>query len=168
MRITYVCGECAPFATSGGLGEVMATLPGAVKKANPGADVSVILPYYDTIRERYENKTKKVCDLIFNLSWRSTGCSVFEIEDNGIAYYFIENHRYFDRGVLYGESDDVERFAFFGKAVLEFILTGDKVPNILHANDWQSASSVIYLKTLYKNVDKLSKIRTVYTIHNIE
>ena len=168
MRITYVCGECAPFATSGGLGEVMATLPGAVKKANPDADVSVILPYYDTIRERYENKTKKVCDLIFNLSWRSTGCSVFEIEDNGIAYYFIENHRYFDRGVLYGESDDVERFAFFGKAVLEFMLTGDKVPDVLHANDWQSASSVIYLKTLYKNVDKLSKMRTVYTIHNIE
>lgn len=168
MRVTYVGSECTPFSSSGGLGEVMGTLPKEVKKINPSAQISVILPYYDNISESYRSVMEKVCDLSFNLSWRKTGASVYRIKSEDVLYYFIENKQYFNRGRLYGEADDCERFAFFSMSVLEFMLKTGEIPDILHANDWQSAMCVVYLKTLYKNNIKLKKIRTVYTIHNIE
>ncbi len=168
MKITYVAAECAPFAASGGLGDVMGALPQAVKAENPSIDVSVILPYYDSIKEKFSNNLKKICDIQFYLSWRHTGASVYAVNKNEIKYYFIENDRYFKRGRLYGEEDDAERFAFFSLAVLEFIKSTGNTPDILHANDWQTALCVVYLKTMYKTHAILSKIRTLYTIHNIE
>lgn len=168
MRVLYVAGECTPFASSGGLGEVIGSLPREIKRAGKSIEVSVILPYYKSISEKYKSKMKKVCDITFNLSWRKTGASIYVISVGGVSYYFVENHRYFNRGRLYGENDDGERFAFFSLAVLNFITETNKIPDILHANDWHSALCVIYLKTLYKNHSELSGIKTVYTIHNIE
>lgn len=168
MNVMYIASECAPFASSGGLGEVMGTLPEEVKKASPDIKASVILPYYDIIKSVHREKMKKVCELTFNLSWRKTGADIYELRERGVSYYFIENHRYFDRGKLYGEYDDVERFAFFSRAAIEFMLKSNNIPDILHANDWQSAPCVIYLKTLYKSFSEFSKVRTIYTIHNIE
>ena len=168
MKVMYIGSECAPFASSGGLGEVMGTLPEEVKKASPEIEVSVILPYYDVIKSVYREKMKKVCELTFNLSWRKTGADIYELYESGVFYYFVENHQYFDRGKLYGEYDDVERFAFFSRATIEFMLKSHNIPDILHANDWQSAACVIYLKTMYKRFAEFSKVRTIYTIHNIE
>lgn len=168
MKVTFVAGECAPFAVSGGLGDVIGALPEAVKKEDSEIEISVILPYYDMIREKYAKKVIKVCDIIFNLSWRRTGATIYELSESGVSYYFIENHQYFDRGRLYGEVDDGERFAFFSRATLEFMLSSRKIPDILHANDWQAAMCVIYLKTVYKNNPLLSNIRTLFTVHNIE
>ena len=111
---------------------------------------------------------EKVADISFKLSWRSTGASIFSLVDRGVTYYFIENHRYFSRGRLYGEYDDGERFAFFSAAVVEFMIQTGNYPDVLHANDWQSALSVIYPKTRYKGNTKLSEVKTVFTIHNIE
>jgi len=168
MKVFYLSSECAPFALSGGLGDVIGALPKAVKSVEGNIDVSVILPFYDTIPEKYSNEFIKTCDITFNLSWRCTGATVYEFNENGIKYYFIENHRYFNRGRLYGEVDDGERFAFFSMAALEFMLKCGEIPDILHANDWQTALSVIYLKTIYKKNSLLHKIRTLYTVHNIE
>ena len=168
MEVTFVASECAPFAISGGLGDVIGALPKAIKKEDSTINVSVILPYYDTVKEKYGKALKKICSVKFSLSWRNTEADVYETEDNGIHYYFIENKRYFDRGRLYGEYDDAERFAFFSKATIEFMLAERKIPDILHANDWQSAMCVIYLKTLYKDNPFLLKIRTLFTVHNIE
>jgi len=168
MRILYVASEVNPFAASGGLGDVMGALPKNVAKDNDKFDVGVVLPLYSTVKEEYRSRMTKVCDISFKLSWRSTGASVFELVEDGVSYYFIENHYYFDRGRLYGEYDDAERFAFFSMAVIEFIIKSGFTPDILHANDWQAALSIIYLKTKYKSVPLLSSIRTVYTIHNIE
>ena len=120
------------------------------------------------MKPEYRERLKKTVDLSFKLSWRNTGASIYELEDGGVTYYFVENHYYFDRGRLYGEFDDGERFAFFSTAVIEFMLKTGFVPDILHANDWQSALTVIYLKTEYKHISKLSAVKTVYTIHNIE
>jgi starch synthase len=93
---------------------------------------------------------------------------VYKIQNGSVNYYFVENHYYFDRGQLYGEWDDGERFAFFSMAVIEFILATGNIPDILHANDWQSALSVIYLKTKYAEKPELASIKTLFTIHNIE
>ncbi len=167
MKILFVTSEANPYAASGGLGDVMGALPSALA-ADPDTEVSVILPLYNTVSEAHRASFERVADISFNLSWRKTGASIFKTEKDGATYYFVENHRYFDRFRLYGEYDDGERFAFFSAAVVEFMLQTDVVPDVLHANDWQSALSVIYLKTRYKSAEKLSGIKTVFTIHNIE
>ena len=167
MKILYATSEANPFAASGGLGDVMGALPAAVA-AIEGNECSVILPLYGTMKEEYRCKMEHVIDMSFYHSWRHTGASVFKIVHNKVSYYFVENHYYFNRGRLYGENDDAERFAFFSRAVVEYMLYTGNIPDVLHANDWQCATAVIYLKTEYAKIEALKKIKTVYTIHNIE
>ena len=166
MKILYVTSEANPFAASGGLGDVMGALPSAV--AAGGHECSVILPLYDTMKPIFREKLELVLDMSFYMSWRHTGASVYKCFHNGVTYYFVENHYYFDRGRLYGEFDDAERFAFFSRSVIEYMLHSGNIPDVLHANDWQTAPAVIYLKTEYGHIDALRNIKTVYTIHNIE
>ena len=166
MKVLFVASEAGPFIASGGLGDVMGALPPEVSKK--GQDTSVILPLYDTIKEEYKKAMEWVADISFSLSWRKTGAAIYKLKHSSVDYYFVENHYYFDRGRLYGEFDDAERFAFFCRAVLEFILNTGLRPDIIHANDWQAAMSIVYLKTEYQKYDILKNIRTVYTIHNIE
>lgn len=168
MKLLFVTSEAAPFAASGGLGDVMGALPHAIAAKNPDYEVGVILPFYSGLKEEYRLRLEKVIDISFMLSWRSTGATVYRIKDGEVSYFFVENHNYFDRGRLYGEFDDAERFAFFSRAVVEYIKQSGNIPDILHANDWQTALSVIYLKTEYKYEPRLSDIKTVFTIHNIE
>lgn len=166
MKILYVTSEAGPYAASGGLGDVLGALP--AKVAALGNETAVILPLYDTLKQNHREKLQWVADIKFNLSWRKTGATVYKIDNNGVTYYFVENHYYFDRGRLYGEFDDGERFAFFSRAVIEFMLEYGYTPDILHANDWQTAMTVVYLKTEYQKFETLRDIKTVYTIHNIE
>lgn len=168
MKILYVTSEANPYAASGGLGDVLGALPITVAADNPDAEVSVILPLYGTMKEEYRAKLSKVCDISFKYSWRDSGASVYSIKNGKVTYYFIEHHYYFDRGRLYGEYDDAERFAYFSLAVVEFMIQTGNIPDILHANDWQSALSVVYLKTKFSCMPELSKVKTVFTIHNIE
>ena len=167
MKLLFVTSEANPYAASGGLGDVIGALPAALAE-NSDNEVSVIMPYYNTVSETYRSQMKKVADISFKLSWRSTGATIYSLVDRCVTYYFVENHRYFSRGRLYGEYDDGERFAFFSAAVIEFMIQTGNYPDVLHANDWQSALSVIYLKTRYKNFSALSEVKTVFTIHNIE
>ena len=167
MKILYVTSEANPFAASGGLGDVMGALPAAVAETE-GNECSVILPLYDSLKPEYREKLELVADISFKLSWRNTGASVYKIEHGKVTYYFVENHYYFERGRLYGEFDDAERFAFFSRAVVEFMLHSGNIPDVLHANDWQTAPAIIYLKTEYAHVQAFKNVKTVYTIHNIE
>ena len=119
MKILYVTSEANPFAASGGLGDVMGALPVSVHEA--GVEASVIMPLYDTMKEEYKSKLEKVIDISFNLSWRQSGASIFKAEHQGVTYYFAENSRYFSRGKLYGENDDIERFAMMRAWLLSMI-----------------------------------------------
>ena len=166
MKILYVTSEANPFAASGGLGDVMGALPAAV--AEQGNQCEVIMPLYDTMKQQHRERLELVLDMTFNHSWRHTGASVYKIVENGVTYYFVENHYYFDRGRLYGEFDDAERFAFFSRSVVEYMLHSGNIPDVLHANDWQTAPAIVYLKTEYSHIEALRNIKTVYTIHNIE
>ena len=168
MKILYVASEANPFIASGGLGDVMGALPKTIAKENADAEVSVILPLYATMKQSYKDMLTKYCDISFRLSWRATGATVYTCEVEGVRYYFLENHYYFDRAKLYGEYDDAERFAFFSRAVVEFMLQTGNVPDVVHTNDWQTAMVVVYLKTEYAGNPLLSSVKTVYTIHNIE
>lgn len=168
MKILYVASEGAPYSASGGLGDVIGALPKSVVKADKGVECSVILPLYGNMKVEHRTQLEHVTDITFKLSWRTTGASIYKLTADGVDYYFVENHYYFDRAKIYGEWDDGERFSFYSMAVIEFMLKTDVIPDVLHANDWQSALAVIYLKTKYKSEQKLSKIKTLFTIHNIE
>ena len=94
---------------------------------------------------------------------------IFYYEYQGVKFYFIDNEYYFKReGNIYGFYDDGERFAFFSRAALDTIARLNIYPDILHCNDWQTAASIVYLKGMYYGDEKFRKVKSVFTIHNIE
>lgn len=168
MKILFVGAEAVPFISTGGLGDVLGSLPQAISLADPSCDVRVVLPLYKKIKEKYYNDLEYVGNTTVELSWRKQYCGVFKYELGGVIYYFLDNEYYFKRDSVYGDFDDAERFAFFGKAALDVMPLVDFYPDILNANDWQSAMSVIYLKRKYQDKLYYKDIKTVYTIHNID
>jgi len=169
MKILYVASEALPFASTGGLADVLGSLPIAVKSAlGEGSDVRVVIPMYPSIKEKYQQELTLVRETNVRLAWRSQYCGIWSTEREGVTFYFLDNEYYFKRKALYGSFDDGERFAFFGKAVLELISVTGFYPDILHANDWQSAPAVIYLKRKFGLDSGYSDIKVLYTIHNID
>ena len=165
-KILFVGSEVMPFAATGGLGDVLGSLPAAL--AREGADVRVILPLYGQVKQEWRAKMKD--ETVFNveLAWRSLYCGIKSLVKDGVTYYFVDNEYYFKRDALYGSFDDGERFAYFSKAVLEALSHLDFYPDVLHAHDWQAALSVVYLKHLFRERAGYENIRAVFTIHNIE
>ncbi len=167
MKILYVTSEVTPYAASGGLGDVLGALPRTVAQRE-GYECAVILPLYSQIKPEHREKMKKVDEFYFYLGYRSLYCGIWQIEKDGVTYYFVDNEYYFKRDKMYGQYDDGERFAYFSRAVIEVMAREIYLPDIMHANDWQSACAVEYLKLKYSNHPKLSRVKAVYTIHNIE
>ena len=162
MKILYVTSEALPFVSSGGLADVSGSLPKAVRKiAND--DIRVVLPLYKSIKENFGKELCYITNFTVTLSWRRVYCGVFETQKDGVKYYFLDNEYYFLRDSVYGDFDDGERFAFFSKAVLDFMNAINFFPDTLHANDWQSALSVVYLKKIYINDPRYKNIKTVFT-----
>lgn len=161
-RILFVGSEVLPFAATGGLGEVLGSLPKALA-ARGDYDVRVMMPYYKDMGEQWKNEAKYLCNYNVGLSWRNLYCGLFEIKKDGVTYYFIDNEYYFGRDGLYGFFDDAERYAFFCKAVMDSFYFIGFMPEIVHANDWQTALIPIYNNSLYHYDMKL-----IFTIHNIE
>ena len=167
MKVLYVTSEAVPFASSGGLGDVAGSLPAALRKRLIGC--RVVLPMYEDIPKHLRDGMKFITSLSVPVSWRRQYCGIFEAKHNGVIYYFLDNQYYFKRANLYGHYDDAERFAFFARAVLEMLphLDGFK-PDIIEANDWQSALVPVYYSLYYANREDYSGIKTVFTIHNIQ
>ena len=166
-KILFVGSEAVPFASTGGLGDVLGSLPAALKREDKDTDVRVVIPMYQSISEKYKEKSKLISEFTVQLSWRRQYCGVWEYKLGDVTYYFIDNEYYFKRPSLYGSFDDGERYAFFCKAVMDMMPQIGFIPDILHCHDWQSALCVIYQKRKYCYDDRYSQIKTVYTIHNI-
>ena len=167
-KILFVGAEVMPFAATGGLGDVMGSLPSAIARADAETDVRVVMPLYGAIGEEWRAQMEEVVTFELWLSWRRLYCGVKCIKRDNIKYYFVDNEYYFKREGLYGYYDDGERYAYFCMAVLEMLKHLDFYPDVLHANDWHSALSVIYLKRLFQTRQGYEGIKTVFTIHNIE
>ena len=167
-KIVFLGSEAAPFIATGGLADVLGSLPKALAK-NKDLDVSVILPLYRSISQEFRPKFKFLTDFKVSGGWRLQYAGVFYYEYQGVKFYFIDNEYYFKReGNIYGFYDDGERFAYFSRAALDTLSRLDIYPDVLHCNDWQTAAAIIYLKGMYYGDEKFNKIKTVFTIHNIE
>ena len=166
MNILFISTEAEPFAKSGGLGDVIGSLPRQLNKV--GLDTRVMLPLYKDIHDKYGKTLEYITDFTIKLSWRTQYCGLFKMEYEGVLFYFIDNKQYFNRESYYGYYDDGERFAYYSKAALEALEKIDFVPDILHCSEWQTALVPVYLKTLLKGKVSYDRLRTVFTIHNIE
>ncbi|TCT15363.1 starch synthase [Natranaerovirga pectinivora] len=166
MNVLFVASEGVPFSKSGGLGDVIGSLP--IELLKNGTDVRVILPKYDSIPIHLKEKMHKKAEFYVQLGWRNQYCGIEELEYRGVKFYFIDNEYYFKRDVLYGYYDEAERYAFFSKAVLEGLLYLEFDIDIIHCHDWHSGMIGFLLKTKYKDNPLYNKIKTVYTIHNLK
>ena len=162
IKILYVSPEAVPFSGTGGLGDVAGSLPRALNRKK-GFECRVITPLYKR-GDEYRAKMKFLGHKDIPVSWRQKYMGVFELKHNGVIYYFIDNEEYFKRDGTYGFYDDCERFAFFSRAVYECLDFIDYVPDIIHANDWQTSLVPIYQDAIYHR----EFMKTVLTIHNIE
>ncbi|MGI6562787.1 MAG: glycogen synthase GlgA [Clostridia bacterium] len=166
LKILMAASEANPFAKTGGLADVLGSLPQALITA--GADVRVIMPKYGTIPSHLKNGIIHKRYLYIPLGHRSRYAGLEEAKYKGVTFYFIDNEEYFKRGGLYGYEDDGERFAFFCKAVLELIPYLDFVPDILHCHDWQTGMIPVLLEAFYRTKEPYEHIQTVFTIHNLK
>ncbi len=166
MKVLYAASEALPFAASGGLADVAGSLPRAMRARLIGC--RVVMPLYDCVPQELRDNMKFLVSLSVPVAWRRQYCGVFEAKVDGVIYYLLDNQYYFKREGLYGHYDDAERFAFFSRAVLEILKFIDFRPDILHANDWQTALVPIYYNLFYANQPGLENIKTVFTIHNIQ
>lgn len=165
--VLFVASEGLPFIKTGGLADVIGSLPKAVA-ARDNYDVRVIMPLYSGIDAGMRNNFAFVTNFNVGLAWRNQYCGLFSCRLDGVTFYFIDNEYYFARESIYGAYDDGERFAFFSKAVLDTLGVLDYYPDVIDCNDWQSAATIIYLKTLYADKFGYSEIKSVFTVHNIE
>ena len=168
-KILYAASEALPYVSTGGLADVIGSLPKAVRRElGDEGDIRVVIPLYPSIRKKFAEQIELVREINVKLSWRNQYCGIWQTVSEGVTFYFIDNEYYFNRPALYGSFDDGERFAYFGKAILELMVAVDFYPDILHANDWQTALSVIYLKRKYAHIPAYQSVRALFTIHNID
>lgn len=181
LNILLVASEAVPFAKTGGLADVAGTLP--LELARLGHRVSLIIPGYSTIDASAHGLTP--CS---RLSVPTASGPKEAIVEHGVlidatlptdrhARIFVIRHEpYFARKGLYQESgadypDNLERFAFFCRAVVQWLLASEDndngVPDVIHAHDWQTALCLAYLKILYVDYMQRHAVGTVFTIHNL-
>lgn len=165
--VLFVASEANPFAGTGGLADVIGSLPKTLA-ANGNYDIRVAIPLYQSVSGEYRSMFRFEGNFNVPVAWRNQYCGVFSLKYEGVTFYFIDNEYYFKRDNLYGYYDDGERFAFFSRAVLEMMQYLDYYPELIHCHDWQTALSVVYLKTIYANRYGFDHVRALFTIHNIE
>ena len=166
MKVLLVASEGVPFIKTGGLADVIGSLPKELKRQ--GIDVSVILPLYEDIPQHFKEKMILKKQLTIPLGWRKQYCGIKELEHEGINFYFIDNEYYFKRSGLYEFADNAECYAFFSRAVLEGLPFLDFKPDILHGNDWQTGMVSVFLKAHYSMQPFYKDIKSVFTIHNLK
>ncbi|MBW2195480.1 MAG: glycogen/starch synthase, partial [Deltaproteobacteria bacterium] len=169
MFIVMITPECAPVAKVGGLGDVVQGLSRELDLR--GNAVEIILPKYDCMRyDRIWGLEKTFGDLCVPYHDQHVHCDVYFGFVDGLKCFFIEPHsfkNFFDRHTFYGHDDDVERFAFFSRAALEFMLKTNKHPDIIHCHDWQTALAPVLLFDIYKHMG-MTHPRVCYTLHNLK
>lgn len=165
MKVLFVASEGVPFIKSGGLADVIGSLPKALKKKN--IEVRVILPLYKEISAKYADKLKYKGNINIRLGWRNKYCGVFKIKHDDVTFYFIDNEYYFNRDGLYGYFDDAERFAFFSKAALEILPEIEYKPDVIHLHDWHTGLASVFLKSHFLHDNYYKDMKTLFTVHNL-
>ena len=162
-NVLLAAAECAPLSKTGGLADVVGTLPKSLKKL--GIDARVITPYHRCIKEKYADRVEHMFDFYVNLGWRTQYCGIELLELDGVVIYLVDNEFYYGDKIYKGGYEEGEQYAFFCRAVLDAIPNLSFEPDIIHCNDWHTAMLPMLAKTQYDGVQ--SKAKYLLTIHNI-
>ena len=168
MRALFLSVEVAPFAKTGGLGDVAGALPKALRQL--GHDVRVCMPLYAGIAPEHVPPQPVLSALAVPIADRTETVSVHEGLLPGpapVPVYFIKSERYFDRPTIYGHHDDGERFLLYCRAALELCRALDWRPDVVHCNDWHTGIVPNWLETHYKADPFFRGVASVFTIHNL-
>ena len=166
-RILFVASESVPFIKTGGLADVVGSLPKYFDKEK--YDVRVMIPKYMCMKQEWKEKLQYKTHFYMDLNWRSQYVGVLELVHEGVTFYFIDNEYYFAGMKPYGNIyEDIEKFAFFSKAALSALPLIDFRPDIIHCHDWQTGLVPIYLDNFRYGGEYYRGIKTVMTIHNLK
>lgn len=163
-RILMTGAECAPFAKTGGLADVIGTLAREMK--NLGCDIRLMLPFHRIIKDQYRERVRHMASFSVDIGWRSQYVGIELYDWDGLPVYFIDNEHYFGHAIYCGGNFEGEQYAFFSRAVIEALPVIGFKPDIIHVNDWHTAIIPLLLKTQY-DLHPQGRAKTVLTIHNL-
>ena len=166
-KVLFVASEAVPFIKTGGLADVVGSLPKYFDKTK--YDVRVILPKYMCMKEQWKEKLTYKLHFYMDLNWRQQYVGILELQQDGVTFWFVDNEYYFAGPKPYGEIVyDIEKFAFFSKAALSALPLLDFRPDIIHCHDWQTGLVPVFLDNFRYGNEFFRGIKTVMTIHNLK
>lgn len=166
-KILFVASEGVPFIKTGGLADVVGSLPKCIDKEY--YDVRVILPKYNCMHQDKKDMLHYRDHFYMEFHWKNEYVGILEAEYDGIKYYFVDNEYYFNGFKPYGDNVlfEIEKFAFFSKAALSILPVIGFRPDLIHCHDWQTGLIPVYLKTEFAAGEFYRGIKTIMTIHNL-
>lgn len=168
MKVLFVASEVAPFAKTGGLGDVSAALPRALRAR--GHDVRVVMPMYPRVLDKGRTFELVIRQAKIRLGETEVVFSVHSspLPGTDVPVYFVECAALYDRANVYTQDPDEHlRFAALSHAALVVAQRLGFSPDVVHANDWQTALLPLLLKTVYAWDRLFERTRSLLTIHNI-
>ncbi len=167
-KILFAASEGVPFIKTGGLADVVGSLPKCIDKQY--FDVRVIIPRYVCMKQEWKDKMQYVKHFYMDFDWKNVYVGLLEAEVEGVHYYFIDNEYYFNGSKVYCDDQkwEIERYAFFSKAVLSALPVLGFRPDVIHCHDWQTGLIPVYLKERFQEGDFYRGIKSVITIHNLK
>ncbi len=171
MRVLFAATEMEPFASTGGMGDVLGALPPAL--AAMGIKVTVVLPRYGLIDpQKLKLKPYGNNDRYAPVGGLKKRFSVLRTLHEGVEVLFVDQPTFFDRDRIYGTTDsdypdNAERFVFFARAVLELAASMKPRPDVIHFHDWHTALGPVFMACDPDTAKKLRSVAAVLTIHNL-
>ena len=167
-KILFVASEGVPFIKTGGLADVVGSLPKCIDKEY--FDVRVILPRYTCMKQEMKDKLSYVTHFYMDFHWKNEYVGILYAEVDGVKYYFIDNEMYFNGFRPYSDNAlfEIEKYAFFSKAALSILPVIDFRPDIIHCHDWQTGLIPVYLKERFQGSEFFRGIKSIMTIHNLK
>lgn len=165
MKILFVASEGLPYIKTGGLADVIGSLPKELVKQ--GNQVSVVLPLYKKIAIKDHYRFNYVTSYDVHAGDIHTIANVYSEVKEGVTFYFIEHRDLFERDELYGYEDDAYRFGFFQHAACRLLEELNDYPEIIHTHDWHTAAIPFLCRTFYSYREEFKKLKHVFTIHNL-
>lgn len=165
QSILFVASEGLPYIKSGGLADVIGSLPKELQKN--GSDVRVVLPLYQKMAIEDHERFDYVVSYDVNAGNIHTMANVYSEVVDGVTFYFIEHQLIFERDQLYGYDDDAYRFGFFQHATCRLLEALNYFPDVIHTHDWHTAAIPFLCRTFYGYRKEFQTIKQVLTIHNL-
>lgn len=166
-KILFAASEGVPFIKTGGLADVVGSLPKCFDKNY--FDVRVIMPKYMCMHQEHKDMMEYVTHFYMDFYYQSQYVGILKTEYQGITFYFIDNEYYFGGQKPYGNiREDIEKFIFFDKAALSALPLINFQPDIIHCHDWQTGLIPVYLKDSFHAGEFYRNMKSVMTIHNLK